>query len=226
MVTLSVEQLCASYRLKSQTITANRNITLRVSAGEFVWIRGNSGAGKSTFLNTISGIYSADSGRVLWGDTEITQLSKKQSAEFRLHYCGLVFQFFELLKTQNVLHNAALPMKIARKTSTEITARMAELLDAFSVKHLMKKRPQELSGGERQRIAIIRALANAPLYIIADEITASLDIKLSHAVYEYLHDYVKRADRIGIFVSHDPTIARYADSCYTMHEGTIEQCTL
>ncbi|MCK9170708.1 MAG: ABC transporter ATP-binding protein [Treponema sp.] len=221
---LSICNLNKLYHVQEQIIKANADISLTVMPGEIVWIKGNSGAGKSTFLNVVSGIDFADSGSVKWDTDEITEMTGKQCADFRLKKCGLVFQFFELMKTQNAFDNAALPMKIKGSTKKEISQKMCALFEDFEVGQLMKKKPAELSGGEKQRIAIIRALANDPVYLLADEITASLDRTLSEKVYDYLRNYIKKQNGIGLFVSHDPAITEYADACYIMNDGRLEKC--
>ena len=108
---LKIDHLNKSYSVKQQTILVNKDISFSADNGELVWIHGNSGAGKSTFLNVISGIDKADSGTILWDDYDLSTQSTKNNSEFRLKNCGLIFQFFELLKTQNAFENAILPLK-------------------------------------------------------------------------------------------------------------------
>ena len=119
--------------------------------------------------------------------------------------------------------NAALPLKIQKKSTTEIRNIVFPLFELFDLQALTAKKPNELSGGERQRVSIVRALAVSPLYLIADEITSSLDIKRSHQVYQYLRAYIKKKQGIGIFVSHDPIIGSYADKVYKMEEGFLTE---
>ena len=218
---LAVKNLYKSYTIEKTNYEVNNNINLSVPPASLVWIYGNSGAGKSTFLNVITGIDTPDAGSVSWDGSEINTMNVNKRAQFRLEHFGLIFQFFELIKAQTIYENAALPLKITRKSKKEIDAVLFPLFEYFDVRSLIRKKPDQLSGGEKQRVSIVRALSTNPRYIIADEITSSLDIKRSHQVYGYLRSYIKEKNGIGIFVSHDPIISKYADAVYTMQAGCL-----
>lgn len=213
---LAVKNLYKSYTIEKTNYEVNKDINLSVPPASLVWIYGNSGAGKSTFLNVITGIDTPDAGSVSWDGSEINTMNVNKRAQFRLEHLGLIFQFFELIKAQTIYENAALPLKITRKSKKEIDAVLFPLFEYFDVRSLIRKKPDQLSGGEKQRVSIVRALSTNPRYIIADEITSSLDTKRSHQVYGYLRSYIKEKNGIGIFVSHDPIISEYADTVYTM----------
>ncbi|CEM63066.1 ABC transporter ATP-binding protein [Treponema phagedenis] len=223
MYELTVDDVCKSYKVKNKKIEVNKHIHFKVEPANLVWIYGNSGAGKSTFLNIITGIDDSDSGSVSWNGKAITSMNANARAQFRLENCGLIFQFFELIKSQTIYNNAALPLKIQKKSSKEIQAILFPLFELFDLQSLVHKKPNELSGGERQRVSIVRALSAAPKYLVADEITSSLDIKRSHQVYEYLRGYIQKKNGVGIFVSHDPIIKNYADKVYKMEEGCLTE---
>ena len=218
---LAVKNLYKSYTIEKTNYEVNNDINLSVSPASLVWIYGNSGAGKSTFLNVITGIDTPDAGSVSWDGSEINTMNVNKRAQFRLEHFGLIFQFFELIKAQTIYENAALPLKITRKSKKEIDAVLFPLFEYFDVRSLIRKKPDQLSGGEKQRVSIVRALSTNPRYIIADEITSSLDTKRSHQVYGYLRSYIKGKNGIGIFVSHDPIISEYADTVYTMQAGCL-----
>ena len=194
---------------------------MSVPVGSSVWIYGNSGAGKSTFLNMISGIDTSDSGVIDWNGVNIERMTSGMRSSFRLNNCALIFQFFQLIKAQSVYDNVAFPLKVQKKSKKEIDAILSPLLEYFGITSLIRKKPDSLSGGEKQRTAIVRSLSTHPKYIIADEATASLDIENSHKVYAYLKKYIKDNDGIGIFVSHDPIIQDYVDAKYEMREGKL-----
>lgn len=223
MAGLIVQNLYKSYCAASGRYEVNKNICFSAEQGSFIWIYGNSGAGKSTFLNVISGIDTPDSGTVTWNGTALQTQNAAQRAQFRLAHCGLIFQFFELIKAQSVYDNAALPLKIRRKSKKEIDSVLLPLFEYFEIRPLLRKKPDQLSGGEKQRVSIVRALSTHPQYIIADEITSSLDLQHSHQAYEYLHRYIKTNNGIGIFVSHDPVIGTYADTAYAMQNGDLTE---
>ena len=218
---LAVKNLYKSYTIEKNNYEVNKDINLSVPPASLVWIYGNSGAGKSTFLNVITGIDTPDAGSVSWDGSEINTMNVNKRAQFRLEHFGLIFQFFELIKAQTIYENAALPLKITRKSKKEIDAVLFPLFEYFDVRSLIRKKPDQLSGGEKQRVSIVRALSTNPRYIIADEITSSLDTKRSHQVYGYLRSYIKEMNGIGIFVSHDPIISEYADTVYSMQAGCL-----
>lgn len=218
---LAVKNLYKSYTIEKTNYEVNKDINLSVPPASLVWIYGNSGAGKSTFLNVITGIDTPDAGSVSWDGSEINTMNVNKRAQFRLEHFGLIFQFFELIKAQTIYENTALPLKITRKSKKEIDAVLFPLFEYFDVRSLIRKKPDQLSGGEKQRVSIVRALSTNPRYIIADEITSSLDTKRSHQVYGYLRSYIKEKNGIGIFVSHDPIISEYADTVYTMQAGCL-----
>lgn len=221
---LTINNLNKAYMIKNQKVMANNDISFNAQDGEVLWIFGNSGAGKSTLLNTISGIDKPDSGYIAWGDYELSNQNAKTNSIFRLNNCGLIFQFFELLKTQTAYNNAILPLRIAANDTKENRQYVYSLFEEFGITDLLSKYPHELSGGEKQRIAIIRSLANKPRYFIADEITASLDKENSRKIYEFMRNYIKRNNGIGIFVSHDTTIKDYVDATYEMNAGKLTKC--
>lgn len=222
-VELKVKNLRKSYCIKTKKIEVTKNISLNVNSASMVWIYGNSGAGKSTFLNLISGIDNPDSGEIEWGDEKLDKMTASERAKFRLKNCGLIFQFFELIKAQNIFDNASIPLKIQKKSKKEIKEILFPLFELFELQDLIYKKPNELSGGEKQRVSIVRAVSCSPKYILADEITSSLDSERSNQVYEYLRKYLKEKNGIGIFVSHDPTIKSYADKIYKMTGGLLTE---
>lgn len=220
---LIVKNLSKSYYLDKKKYYANKDINFSVEDGKMVWIYGNSGSGKTTLLNMISGLDIADEGTVQWNGTDILNLSSNQRADFRLINMGLVFQFFDMIKTQNIFSNVSIPLKLLNKEKTEINKKVYSALELFGIEKLYNKKPNSLSGGERQRAAIARAIISNPKIIIADEITASLDTEMSKNVYKILKDYIKENDCIGIFVSHDPLIREFADEIYVMKNGSLNK---
>ena len=112
---LIVKNLTKTYSLEKQKYYANKDINFSVKNGKMVWIYGNSGSGKTTLLNMISGLDIADHGIVQWNDTDILSLSSNQRADFRLKNMGLVFQFFDMIKTQNIFSNVSIPLKLLKR---------------------------------------------------------------------------------------------------------------
>jgi len=152
-----------------------KGINLKVKQGDFICIRGKSGVGKSTLIKILGFLESPDSGTVKLFGKDVTTLKDSQLSELRLKNIGFAFQFFNLLPTLTVYENIELPLTLASVKKSQRQQRITELLDYFQLGHLAHRFPENLSGGEKQRIAIIRALANNPKILIADEPTSSID---------------------------------------------------
>jgi putative ABC transport system ATP-binding protein len=218
-----MDKLKKTYTIHENIFTALNDINCEIDFGQMVLIYGNSGSGKSTFLNIIAGLDRPDEGEVFWESGNITRCTASERADFRLRNCGIIFQSFELIKTQSAFSNAALPLRLLKTQKSEIRKKLFPLFERYQVESLVAKKPPQLSGGEKQRVAIIRALSSSPRFIIADEITASLDGGMSKRVYSDLYDYIKKQNGLGIFVSHDPVIRDYADTVFRMHEGRLDK---
>jgi len=163
-----------------------RGLSLSVKEGEFIAIRGKSGAGKTTLLKIIGLLEQPDDGEVKLFGKNANRLGDNEKSEFRLHHIGFVFQFFNLIPSLTILENIELPLALAGVNRPKRRERALELLKYFNLTSLAERFPETLSGGERQRIAIIRALANSPKIILADEPTSSLDDENSQRLMELL----------------------------------------
>ena len=152
-----------------------RGVDLEVKVGSFISIRGKSGAGKSTLLRIIGLLDQPTSGRVILLGRDGSELDDEEASRLRLKRIGFVFQFFNLMPSLTVLENIELPMAMAGADKAFREKRAIELLDRFGMRRLADKLPSQLSGGEQQRVAVLRALANEPDILLADEPTASLD---------------------------------------------------
>ena len=158
-----------------KTTTILKDINLSVKQGEFTSIRGKSGVGKSTLLKILGFLETPDEGTIKLFGQDITKLNDNQLSNLRLKNIGFVFQFFNLLPSLTVQENIELPLALASIKKAERKQRITDLLKYFGLEHLTERFPENLSGGEKQRIAIIRAIANNPKIIIADEPTSSVD---------------------------------------------------
>jgi putative ABC transport system ATP-binding protein len=163
-----------------------RSVNLNVEEGDFISIRGRSGVGKTTLLKLIGLLESPDSGEVKFLGRIANKLSDCEKSELRLNYIGFIFQFFNLIPSLTVLENVELPLALAGVGRCERRRRVMELLEYFGLAGLAGRFPDTLSGGERQRIAVIRALANNPKIILADEPVSSLDDENSELLMELL----------------------------------------
>jgi len=192
--------------------------------GEFICVLGKSGSGKSTLLNLISGIDIPSSGEVLFHEgnrvVSISQLSENDRTLFRRQHIGIVFQFFNLIPTLNVLENVTLPLELNNIVSPEAAVM---LLDRMGLGDRLQTSPDKLSGGEQQRVAIARALAHDPSIILADEPTGNLDGETGKLVLSLLLESVREAGHTLILVTHDQKIAKSADRIFFAGSGQLSQ---
>ncbi|MEM3549543.1 MAG: ABC transporter ATP-binding protein [Candidatus Bathyarchaeia archaeon] len=152
-----------------------KGLNLTVNHGEFISVRGKSGVGKTTLLKIIGLLEPPDRGDVEIEGADTKILSDEEKARLRLKTIGFIFQFFNLIPSLTVLENIELPLALAGSKKQERRKKAQELLKYFEMESLAQRFPETLSGGERQRVAVIRALANNPKIILADEPTSSLD---------------------------------------------------
>ena len=193
-------------------------VELRVAAGEFVAILGESGVGKSTLLNCIAGLDSVDAGRVRIvangaAGTEITALGEAGQALFRRAHLGFVFQAFHVLPHLSVAHNVGLPLLLQGRRNAD---RVREVLAAVGLEGFGARLPQTLSGGQLQRVAIARALVHRPQLMLADEPTGNLDPATAERVMDLLSAQVRRERAACVLVTHSRACAARADRVLTL----------
>jgi ABC-type lipoprotein export system ATPase subunit len=209
------------FKTAAGEFTALRSIDLGFERGEFTAIIGKSGSGKSTLINMITGIDHPTAGAVRIGDTELYKMREGQMAEWRGRNLGIVFQFFQLLPTLNVLENTLLPMDYCnRYPAGERVGRALQILEMVSLDGLAHKLPAALSGGQQQIAAIARALANDPPIIIADEPTGNLDSRTAELVLNIFEKLASQGKTI-LMVTHDPTLVRRATRRVIISDGEL-----
>lgn len=209
------------YYTPAGPVHALQDINLRVGSGEFVAVVGKSGAGKSTLANMITGIDRPTGGEVLINGTGIQDLSGGELDRWRGLNVGVVFQFFQLLPSLNLINNVAIPMDVCGTVPIrEGAGRALDLLSRVGLADHAFKKPAEMSGGQQQRVAIARALANDPPLIVADEPTGNLDSATSGEILDLFEGLVERGKTL-IIVSHDDEIAGRASSVIHIADGRI-----
>jgi len=197
------------------------DISLDIDAGEFVAIVGASGNGKSTLLNLLTGIDKPSQGEVHVCGSALHKLKEEQLSVWRGTNVGIVFQFFQLLPSLNLLQNILLPMDfVAKKPKRERLERARYLLDMVSLSDQAGQLPSQVSGGQQQRAAIARALANDPPLIVADEPTGNLDEATADAVFE-LFLKLNQQGKTLVMVTHNETLAESASRRIALHSGRI-----
>ena len=199
------------------------NINLQFEKGKFVAVLGESGCGKTTLLNIISGIDRASGGKIMFNELELSTMSQKELTRWRGKNIGIVFQFFQLIPTLTVLENVMLPMEFNHVYDKETRRKKAlELLEKVNIAECGDKMPQSISGGEQQRTAIARALALDPDFIIADEPTGNLDSKNAEIIISLFRKLVKEGKTV-IMVTHSEELAGYTDRIIRMKDGKIQE---
>jgi len=203
-------------------VHALRDITVQVSAGEYLAIRGPSGCGKSTLLHILGCVDTPTSGTLFFDGREVGALPDVARSDLRLRSIGFVFQRFFLLPMLTAAENVEVPQAEAGRSKAERRRRTSELLEYVGLSHRADHRPSQLSGGEAQRVAIARALANNPRLLLADEPTGELDRSNGEHVAELL-DRVQADGTTVVVVTHDPSLAERAARRLIMRDGEIER---
>lgn len=215
---IKLNHITKEYRNGKQSLNVLKGISLDINAGDFVSIVGKSGSGKSTLLNII-GLLDVDfSGEYLFEEKEINRTSDLKLSKFRNQKIGFIFQNFNLIDEYTVLENIYLPSLYSEtKINTEY---IQYLIKKLNLEQQVNEYACNLSGGQKQRVAIIRALANKPSLIIADEPTGSLDEKNRNLILNIFRDIHEEGMTI-ILVTHDPTVAQLSNKKYIMKDGLL-----
>ncbi len=218
---IAMREVIKTYQSEAGIFHALRGIDLDVGRSEFVSIVGKSGSGKSTLINMIAGIDRPTSGTVRIDGTPVHLLSENKLAIWRGKTLGIVFQFFQLLPTLNVLENVMLPMDFCGTYGVrERPGRAMDLLTLVGLEDQANKLPSAMSGGQQQRAAIARALANDPPILLADEPTGNLDSVTGDAVIELFHALVDAGKTI-LIVTHDADLASSGTRTIVLADGSI-----
>ncbi|WP_336800251.1 ABC transporter ATP-binding protein [Kaistia sp. MMO-174] len=214
MAFLTIEKLVKTFG----TQTTVKGVDLAVERGEFVTLLGPSGCGKTTILRMIAGFESATSGTIRIDGKDITDLRPNQ------RHIGMVFQAYALFPNMSVADNIAFGLKVAKKSSAEIAARVKEMLELIKLPQLGDRYPYQLSGGQQQRVALARALAVKPQILLLDEPLSALDAKIRISLREEIRAVQRALGITTIFVTHDQEEAlSMSDRICVMNDGNIEQ---
>ncbi|MBQ1519415.1 MAG: cell division ATP-binding protein FtsE [Ruminococcus sp.] len=191
----------------SSGVDALNNVSLRINDGDFAFVVGSSGAGKSTMIKLLLKEIDATSGSVVVNGYNLNKLRKKRIPEFR-RTLGFVFQDFRLIPSMTVYDNIAFVLRVIDAPTKHIKKRVSYVIDLVGLHDKMNSYPDELSGGEKQRVAIARALVNDPQLIIADEPTGNIDPELSYEIVELLKGINDQGTTI-LMVTHEHDLVRH-----------------
>ncbi len=216
--------LAKTFGSDSTLTRAVDDVSIDLYAGEVLVLMGPSGSGKSTLLALLSGLLQPDSGQVIAMGQDLWQLSDKARQEFRLRYCGFVFQGANLLSAMSARQQLEIVLRMGEGVPLDQARKRAEeLLALLGLANKVHLRPNELSGGQQQRVAVARALIKKPTLFFADEPTAALDWRRGHQVVDLLCDAAHRRKTSVLLVSHDPRVRSCADRVYELEDGRLHE---
>ena len=222
---IKVEDLCKIYNPGENEVRALDYVNLEIGQGEFVAIIGQSGSGKSTFMNMLGCLDIPTSGKYYLNGTDVSTMTDSQLSTIRNKEIGFIFQGFNLIANLTAIENVELPLiyrGIDKKTRRDLAK---EALEMVGLGQRMDHKPAEMSGGQQQRVAIARAIAAKPPVILADEPTGNLDTASSKEILDILKN-LHEGGRTVILITHDNGIAQQAKRVVRIMDGKIESDTM
>lgn len=220
-ILIRTKNLSKYYAVGDETIKALDDVNLEIERGQIVAILGTSGSGKSTLLNMLAGLERPTKGEVQIGKFRIDELTEALLTKFRQRYTGFIFQAYNLLPTLTALENVAFPLCFRGVDKQTREKKAFEMLKLVGIEKRYKHKPAEMSGGQQQRVGIARALVTDPSIIFADEPTGNLDSHTTQEVMELIRNIVDTRHNTVIMVTHDKSVAEYADIIVNISDGKV-----
>lgn len=217
MAYIEFNDIVKTYQMGEVSIQALDHAQFDIEQGELVCILGPSGAGKTTALNILGGMDSANSGQVLVDGIDITQLKNKSLVNYRRNDIGFVFQFYNLIQNLTALENVEMAVQLTKDSFSPV-----ETLEKVGLAERQKNFPAQLSGGEQQRVAIARALAKNPKLLLCDEPTGALDYHTGKQILSLLVDTCRKEKITVIIITHNSAIGQIADKVIKFKNGRVE----
>ena len=221
MNVIETNNLIKIYQQGDIEVKALNDVSINFQQGEFTAIVGPSGSGKTTFLNSIGGLDTPTSGKVVINNTDITNLKSNELIDFRLRNIGFVFQAYNLIPVLTAKENVEFIMLMQGDSANDRKSRTEELLKAVGLSDQINRRPGQLSGGQQQRVAVARALASKPKFVLADEPTANLDSTSTSNLLDIMYRLNKEENMTFIFSTHDQRVIDRAKRIITLEDGKI-----
>lgn len=212
---------CKNIKKSFGTLEVLKGVDFSAKAGEIVSIMGDSGAGKTTFLQILGTLEKGDSGSLFYDSQNLEELKPKALATFRNKNIGFVFQFHHLLPEFTAAENVAIPGFIQNQSKKDGLARAHRLLDFMGLQKRYGHKPSALSGGEQQRVAVARALMNQPQVVLADEPTGNLDSKNALEMHRLFEAIRQEFNTTFIIITHNKELAATADRMLIMKDGVM-----
>ena len=217
---ISVKNLKKTYFLGGEEVHALDDVSLSIKEHEFVAIIGQSGSGKSTFMNMLGCLDRPDSGEITLDGTDILKCKEKELSVIRNKKIGFIFQQFHLLPKLSALENVELPLIYQGMPTKKRREKAVNALKAVGLEKRMNHKPNQLSGGQQQRVAIARALVGEPSLILADEPTGNLDSRSGKEIMMLLHNLYEEGNTI-VLITHDNNVAMEAPRQVQISDGKI-----
>lgn len=218
---IELKNVSKIYKVGNEEVKALDGVNLKIYKGEFVSIIGPSGSGKSTLLHIMGVLDKPTTGEVYIDGEKISKLRDEEIAMLRNKKIGFVFQFFNLYPTLTALENVELPMMISGLDENVRRERAEKLLDEVGLLKFKNHLPSQLSGGQRQKVAIARAMANDPRYILADEPTGNLDSKSGEEIIKTFKQLNEKHNKTIIVVTHNLELTKYFEKIIKIRDGKI-----
>ena len=221
MKVLKLNNVHKIYNSSEVKVHAVNGITIDFEEGEFSAIVGPSGSGKTTLLNMIGGLDTPTEGNILVDNTDLSTLKSSALIDFRMRNIGFVFQSYNLIPVLTAKENVEFIMNLQKRSKKEREQRTMEMLKAVGLGDRADSRPSRLSGGQQQRIAVARALACKPKFILADEPTANLDSKSTETLLDIMEELNREENLTFIFSTHDNRVVKKARRVVTIEDGKV-----
>jgi putative ABC transport system ATP-binding protein len=221
MKILEIKNVSKIYNESEVQVTAVDGVTLNFQEAEFAAIVGPSGSGKTTLLNLIGGLDMPTSGEIIIDGTNLSKLKSSALIDFRMRNIGFVFQAYNLIPVLTAKENVEFIMNLQKWSRKERDERTFELLKAVGLFERANSRPTKMSGGQQQRIAVARALASRPKFVLADEPTANLDSKSATTLLEIMEKLNHEEKITFIFSTHDARVVKMAHRVITLEDGKV-----
>jgi putative ABC transport system ATP-binding protein len=223
MTIVQVKNINKIYGENKISITALKNINLKIEKGEFTALVGPSGSGKTTLLNLIGGLDKPTSGEIIIDEKNISNLNKNELTELRLRNIGFVFQFYNLILVLTAFDNVEYVMLLQGISREERKEKAFQILKEVGLSGFENRRPNEMSGGQQQRVAVARAIVSEPKIILADEPTANLDSKTGASLLDLMKELNEKKKATFIFSTHDKMVMQRAKRLIHLKDGEIDE---
>jgi putative ABC transport system ATP-binding protein len=221
MNVIEIKNVSKIYNETEVQVNAVNGVTLDFQEAEFAAIVGPSGSGKTTLLNLIGGLDNPTYGEIIVAGTNLAKLKSSALIDFRMRNIGFVFQAYNLIPVLTAKENVEFIMSLQKWSRQERDERTYELLKAVGLSDRANSRPTKMSGGQQQRIAVARALASRPMFVLADEPTANLDSKSAATLLEIMEKLNHEEKITFIFSTHDARVVKMAHRVITLEDGKV-----